>query len=114
MISKTLAEQIINFADREALANFAKDIVFNEIETHSWADDTVNKMLELIAGGKYYSVEDIDVAKVEEEVKRCYKGDDAKDIKIIGVHTCSDTVNVAYKAEDEPYSTSITLTNVLK
>lgn len=114
MISKKLVEHIVNRADRQCLANFAKDIITDEIERYSWDDEKVNRMLEVIVDGKCYTADDIDLDKLQEAVKTSYKGENATDITVVGVHTCTNGVNVTYKSEDSTYSTEIPLTNVLK
>lgn len=118
MLSKECIEKIVFMSDSKSIANFAILAIEHLKKAYPYNDNVVNNALELVIGAaKPYTIDSIDIAKVEEQVKKqCYKAENAENICIKDVDSISLEVEVEYKNPDDKYNSScrIDIADVLK
>lgn len=118
MLSKECIEKIVFMSDSQNIANFAILAIEHLKKAYPYNDNVVNNAIDLVIGtAKPYSIDDIDIAKVEEKVKKqCYKAENAENIHIKNVDAIALEVEVEYKNPDDKYANTcrLDIADVLK
>lgn len=118
MLSKECIEKIVFMSDSQNIANFTILAIEHLKKAYPYNDNVVNNAIELVIGAaKPYSIDDIDIAKVEEKVrKQCYKAENAENIRVTDIDTITLEVTVMYKNPDDKYDNTcrIDIADILK
>lgn len=118
MLSKECIERIVFMSDSQNIANFAILAIEHLKKAYPYNDNVVNNALELVIGvAKPYTIDDVDLAKVEEKVKKqCYKAEHAENIRVTDIDAIALEVTVVYKNPDDKYDSTcrIDIADVLK
>lgn len=106
MLSKECIEKIVFMSDSQSIANFAILAIEHLKKAYPFNDNVVDNALQLVIGvAKPYNIDDIDLAKVEEKVrKQCYKAENAESICIKDIDAIALEVEVEYKNPDDKYA----------
>ena len=105
MLSKECIEKIVFMSDSQSIANFAILAIEHLKKAYPFNDNVVDNALQLVVGvAKPYNIDDIDLEKVKEKVKKqCYKAEKAENIRVMNIDAISLEVEVEYKNPDNEY-----------